>query len=98
MPGLADLLDAIVYTPNFPHSKPHRSVFAEIARRLDAKPDECVMIGDRMVDDVCGALEAGMRGVWRKNQSGFTSSIAVPTAEVTRLSDLPALLQTECGA
>jgi putative hydrolase of the HAD superfamily len=98
MHGLAGLLDAIVYTSDLPHSKPHRSVFAEVARRLDAKPDECVMIGDRMVDDVSGALEAGMRAVWRKNESGFPSSIAVPTAELEKLSDLPDLLKKWGGA
>jgi HAD superfamily hydrolase (TIGR01549 family) len=98
MHGLAGLLDAIVYTSDLPHSKPHRSVFAEVARRLDLMPDECVMIGDRMVDDVSGALEAGMRGVWRKNQSGFPSAIAVPTAEIERLSELPDLLKKWGGA
>ncbi len=96
--GLASLLDAIVYTSDLPHSKPHRSVFQEVARRLDVRPDECVMIGDRMVDDVSGALEVGMRAIWRKNESGFPSSIAVPTAEVTRLSELPELLQKWGGA
>ncbi len=45
-----------------------------------------------------GALEAGMRGIWRKNESGFPSSIAVPTAEVEKLSELPALLQKWGGA
>ena len=83
----------IVYTSDLPHSKPHRTVFAEVARRLDVETDECVMIGDRMVDDVSGALEAGMRAVWRKNLSGFPSSIAVPTAEIEKLSELPDVLQ-----
>jgi putative hydrolase of the HAD superfamily len=96
--GLASLLDVIVYTSDLPHSKPHRSVFTEVARRLDVSTDECVMIGDRMVDDVSGALEAGMRAIWRKNDSGFPSSIAMPTAEVTRLSELPELLQKWGGA
>src|SRR5439155_1475495 len=59
--GLAALIDAIVYTSDLPHSKPHRTVFEEVAKRLDAMPEECVMIGDRMVDDVSGALEIVMR-------------------------------------
>ena len=96
--GLASLLDVIVYTSDLPHSKPHRTVFAEVARRLDVETDECVMIGDRMVDDVSGALEAGMRAVWRRNQSGFPSSIALPTAEIEKLSELPDLLQKWGGA
>jgi putative hydrolase of the HAD superfamily len=96
--GLASLIDAIVYTSDLPYSKPHRTVFQEVAKRLDVMPAECVMIGDRMVDDVSGALEVGMRGVWRRNESGFPSSIAVPTAEVTRLAELPELLRKWGGA
>ena len=96
--GLAALIDAIVYTSDLPHSKPHRTVFEEVAKRLDAMPEECVMIGDRMVDDVSGALEIGMRGIWRKNTSGFPSSIAVPSAEIERLSELPDLLRKWGGA
>jgi putative hydrolase of the HAD superfamily len=46
-----------------------------------------------MVDDVSGALEVGMRAVWRKNASAFPTAIAVPTAEIERLSELPELLQ-----
>ena len=96
--GLAALIDAILYTSDLPHSKPHHTVFEEAAKRLDVRPDECVMVGDRMVDDVSGALEAGMRGIWRKNESGFPSSIAVPSAEITRLSEIPELLQRWGGA
>src|SRR4029077_9590481 len=92
MHGLASLIDAIVYASRLPHSKPHRTVFQEVARRLDVMPDECVMIGDRMVDDVSGALEAGMRGIWRKKQSGFPLSISGATAEIEKLSELPDLL------
>ena len=91
--GLAALLDVIVYTSDLPHSKPHRSVFHEVAKRLGVMTEECVMIGDRMVDDVSGALEVGMRAVWRKNASAFPTAIAVPTAEIERLSELPELLQ-----
>ena len=91
--GLAGLIDEIAYTSDLPHSKPHRAVFEEIARRLDTKPEECVMVGDRMVDDVAGALAAGMRGVWRKNSAGFPSSPAVPSAAIERLAELPELLR-----
>ncbi|OLD10051.1 MAG: hypothetical protein AUJ06_02905 [Chloroflexi bacterium 13_1_40CM_3_70_6] len=96
--GLADLIDEIAYTSDLPHSKPHRAVFEEIARRLDTTPQECVMVGDRMVDDVAGALAAGMRGVWRRNSAGFPSSPAVPSAEIDSLSELPELLRTWGGA
>src|SRR5215213_4584337 len=64
--GLDVFLDELVYTSDLPHSKPHPSVFEEVAGRLGVEHEACVMIGDRMVDDVSGALAAGMRSIWRE--------------------------------
>jgi len=91
--GLADLIDELVYTSDLPHSKPHASVFREVSARLGVDPRECVMIGDRQVDDVSGAKGVGMRGVWRRNDSGFPTSDVVPDAMVDRVSDLLPLLR-----
>jgi putative hydrolase of the HAD superfamily len=95
--GLGDLLDELVYTSDLPHSKPHPSVFAEIAGRLEVEPAACVMIGDRQIDDVSGAKAVGMRGVWRRNDYGFPASHVVPDAVVDRLSELPLLLRSWGG-
>jgi putative hydrolase of the HAD superfamily len=97
--GLADLLDEVVYTSDLPHSKPHPSVFREVASRLGAEPAACTMVGDRLVDDVSGALGAGMRGVWRANTSPWPRpEHVVPTATIDRLAELPALLRAWGGA
>jgi len=96
--GLADLLDAIVYTSDLPHSKPHPSVFAEVASRLEMPASATVMIGDRQIDDVSGAKAAGMRGVWRRNDSGFPTSDVAPDAIVDRVSELPDVLRGWGGA
>ena len=55
------------------------------------------MVGDRMIDDVSGALGAGMRAVWRKNDYGFPTGVAVPNATIDRLSELPELLHSWGG-
>ena len=91
--GLSGLLDELIYTSDLPHSKPHPSVFAEIARRLDVPAAECAMIGDRQIDDVSGAKAAGMRGIWRRNDAGFPTSGVTPDAIVDQLSELPDLLR-----
>lgn len=96
--GLAELLDELVYTSDLPHSKPHPSAFAEISGRLGVEPAACVMIGDRQIDDVAGAKAAGMRGVWRRNESGFPASDVTPDAVVDHLSELPPLLKEWGGA
>ena len=96
--GLADLLDELVYTSDLACSKPHPSVFREIASRLGVKTEACVMIGDRQVDDVSGARAVGMRAIWRRNDSGFPTSDIAPDAIVDALAELPVLLRSWGGA
>lgn len=96
--GLAGLLDELVYTSDLPHSKPHPSVFREVASRLGVVPAACVMIGDRQIDDVEGARAVGMRAIWRRNESGFPTSDVTPDATVDALAELPSLLRTWGGA
>ncbi len=92
--GLDRLLDAVVYTSTLPHSKPHPSVFREVTRRLGVAPEACVMIGDRMIDDVGGALGVGMRAVWRRNTMPWPVPPEItPTAIVDSLSELPGLIR-----
>lgn len=97
--GLADFLDEVVYTSDLPHSKPHRSVFLEVAGRLGVDPAACVMVGDRPIDDVSGALDAGMRGVWKN--TGLVRSLpnsVLPSAIIGDLAELPPLLRGWGGA
>lgn len=95
--GLAGMLDEIVYTSDLPHSKPHPSVFREVASRLGVPPAACVMIGDRQIDDVEGARAVGMRAIWRRNDSGFPTSGVTPDATVDALAELPDLLRSWGG-
>ena len=95
--GLAGMLDELVYTSDLAHSKPHPSVFREVASRLGVSPAACVMIGDRQIDDVEGARAVGMRAIWRRNDSGFPASGVAPDATVDALAELPDLLRSWGG-
>ena len=91
--GLTDLLDEVAYTSDLPHSKPHPSVFLEVARRLNVEPKACVMVGDRTIDDISGALGAGMRAVWKRTDYPWPRPEHIfPTATITHLGELPTLL------
>src|SRR5579884_906195 len=93
--GLVPLLDEMVYTSDLPHSKPHPSVFLEVANRLGVDARECVMVGDRMIDDIGGALGAGMAAIWIENDRPWPQPAhIVPTASIKELAELPALLDT----
>jgi putative hydrolase of the HAD superfamily len=92
--GLTHLLDEVVYTSDLQHSKPHPFVFHEVARRLKVEPSACVMVGDRMVDDISGALGAGMRAVWKKNDYPWPRpEHIIPTAVITNLAELVPLVR-----
>ncbi len=92
------LLDEVAYTSDLPHSKPHPSVFLDVARRLDVEPTACVMVGDRMIDDISGALGAGMRAIWKSNDYSWPKpEHIVPTATITQLLELPELLRSWGG-
>lgn len=96
--GLAEYLDELVYTSDLPHSKPHPSVFQTVAGLLGTAPAACVMIGDRLLDDVGGALGVGMRAVWKQNTKPWPRPPEVtPTATIRHLAELPPLLRTWGG-
>jgi putative hydrolase of the HAD superfamily len=97
--GLTGYLDELVYTSDQPHSKPHPTVFQAVSGLLGVEPAACVMIGDRLLDDVGGALGVGMRAVWKENTRPWPRPAWVtPTATVRHLSELPDLLRSWGGA
>lgn len=87
--GLAELIDARLYTSEMEYVKPHPSVFkAALAAVGGAEPGRSVFVGDRLHDDVHGARAAGMRAVWVRNSwtDGFD---AEPDAVIDSLAELP---------
>lgn len=92
--GLSRLIDELVYTSDLPHSKPHPWVFEHVAGLLGHDAAACVMVGDRPIDDIGGALGAGMRAVWKTNgEPRAKPGHIVPTATIRDLAELPALLE-----
>ncbi len=62
--GILHLFDYLLFTSETVAAKPHRSVFADVLYNLDALPEETAFVGDRLFDDINGAQEVGMRGIW----------------------------------
>jgi len=92
--GLLGLLDVRAYTSNMNHSKPHREAFLHVLERLGVPPERAVMVGDRPIDDVWGAQQLGMRGVWRPHSGSPPIGDVVPDAVIQRLAELPALISS----
>lgn len=92
--GLAPYLHVRAYTSNMRHSKPHRETFRHVLDRLGVAAERAVMVGDRPIDDVWGAQQVGMRGVWRPHEQCPPLGDVVPDAVIQRLDELPALIAT----
>ncbi len=79
--GLKKFFSAAVYSCDSGCLKPDSHIFLEAARRLGAKPGECVMVGNNLVDDVAGAKKAGMKAVWVNRRGGAVSAKADAVVE-----------------
>ncbi len=71
--GLRPLLDIVVVSGDVGVHKPDPALFIYTAEKLGVAPEECVYVGDHPVNDIEGALSAGMKAVrmntgWFKDQ------------------------------
>ncbi len=74
--------------------KPNREAWVPFLRAWDLEPHELVMVGDDLVEDVLGALNAGTWTIWLKRTSaGSELERAIrPDAIVTTLETVPAVI------
>ncbi|WP_433892723.1 HAD family hydrolase [Streptomyces sp. CA-111067] len=76
-------------------AKPDPLFYRELAARSGIAPGRTLFIGDRLVPDVLGPADAGMRTVWINGATDYEAAEhPVPPATITvpHLSHLPALL------
>jgi len=88
--GLADAFDAVLDSALEGCEKPDGGIFAEALQHLDCLPQDACFVGDGIVNDMLGALRAGIRHVVLYDRHGLHPSVPLPT--VRRLGQLPALL------
>ncbi len=61
--GLTPFFDAVVTSSEVGVEKPDGRIFTEALRRLEVEPGEALHVGDSPLDDVEGAIAAGMEAV-----------------------------------
>jgi HAD superfamily hydrolase (TIGR01509 family) len=90
--GLAELLDAAVFTSDLEYRKPHAEAFGAVLDALDVRADRAVFVGDRMHDDMYGANAIGMRTIWIRNAS-WESWDVEPEAVVDSLAEVVGVVE-----
>ncbi|RDI75011.1 HAD-SF-IA-v1: HAD hydrolase, family IA, variant 1 [Gaiella occulta] len=61
--GLLERLDAVALSAEVGRRKPHAAIFERALADLGVEPEEAVMVGDRLREDVGGAQALGLRTI-----------------------------------
>ena len=94
--GIIDLLPCRVYSCDFGWEKPDPRIFHAALNCLGLKPEETAFVGDFLQYDVAGAHAVGMKAIWKRIEGRPTEiddHTIMPDATITRISELPAVLQ-----
>lgn len=97
--GLAPYLDRIISSAEEGLAKPDPAIFRLALERAGCRPEQAVMIGDRLDNDIVPAKQLGMTTIWVKQGFGGLSTPRTPEETpdftVESLSDIPALFDSE---
>jgi putative hydrolase of the HAD superfamily len=88
--GIADLVDAIVFSSEVGRRKPAREVYLAGLEAIGTKPECTLFVGDRVREDYEGPRALGMRAVIVTAHASELPPDGVPT--IKSLAELPALL------
>lgn len=95
--GLRPWLSPVFSSAGLGWRKPLADPFLLIAKRWGFAPKEVVMVGDTLATDVLGAYKADMHSVlvtWVQNKDNLANSHIKPNLTISRLSELPGLINT----
>uniref|UniRef100_UPI00398F1E84 N-acylneuraminate-9-phosphatase n=1 Tax=Pristiophorus japonicus TaxID=55135 RepID=UPI00398F1E84 len=85
--------DAIVIGGEYQEQKPALSIFQECFRLLGVKPEACVIVGDTLMTDIKGGVNAGLRATIWINSTNLKSDGAVPDYTVKSVLEVLDILE-----
>lgn len=90
--GVRKYIDLIIASAEEGVSKPDRRIFEIALERSSCKPENAVMIGDRIDNDIVPAKQLGMKTIWVKQGFGslwnITDESEKADMEINNLSDV----------
>ena len=87
---LTNFFDVVVTLEDTNKLKPHRFPFKRALEKLNVKPEECLMVGDRPERDIKGAKTIGMRTCFAR----YGNTNAEKTNADYEINDIKELLNT----
>lgn len=71
--SIGEFFNAFICSGEVPWRKPNPAFMLAAAEAVKARPEECLVVGDKLEADIAGAVAAGMQSVWM-NRAGSTVS------------------------
>jgi putative hydrolase of the HAD superfamily len=94
--GCEKYFDAVVTSVNVGCNKPDKKIFSTALKKLGVKPEEAVMVGDRIKTDIAGGNRIGMKTVLLKWNKRYLEEIGSPEEQpsctIKSLRELPKIL------
>lgn len=89
---IMDYLDGVFISQEMGVGKPHKAYFDAVLSALGASARTAVMVGDDLLSDIQGAINAGIDSIWYSRKGG---SSPLPTYTVTALGDVAKIVLGE---
>ena len=93
--GLSDAFAAVLSSEEARQYKPHPDIFAKMLDRLGTPPEETLMVGDTLLEDVYGGYKAGMPSAWINRYGAPMTGRVPPTYELNSLEGLLSIVAGE---
>jgi putative hydrolase of the HAD superfamily len=92
--GIIEFFDHLLFSADLGIRKPHPHIFQTALEALHVAPHEAVFVGDRVPEDIAGAMRVGMRGVWKERPDRERLPDVTPDAQIVHLRELFGLLDS----
>lgn len=95
--GIHHLFDIVATSEELKYEKPQEEIFEFAMKKLNLKPEECAMVGDKLDSDILGGNRAGMHTVrilkGKHRNEKPASKAEKPDFEITDLSEIFKVLE-----
>lgn len=65
--GISNYFDMIIASDEVGVAKPNLEIFERVIKLVNLNPEDCVMVGDRLDNDIFPANKIGMKTIWIRN-------------------------------
>ena len=92
--GLLGFFDVRLYSYEYPFRKPDKRIFLDAAKKLNAKPENILFVGDRIDTDMNGSAAVAMLPCLKKAYTNVNKKKRSNMMRIDKLSELPGLVES----